>query len=263
MVVYVGKISVAQAARRLGVGVARVHQRIADGSLSAERIGSQWVVDEVSLALVSQSATPGRPLSERSAWALVAVSRGDRQVIDELASSERSRARYRLSRLLAAASSDPVLSEPQVQVAAALVRTMLQSRAKRRAYRASPIDLPDLRDDPRVTLSGLSHPRSGIASADLVEGYVTASDFAAVVENHLLSSVASDREANVILRVLTPRAGHAVQDDTALLLVAADLADHRRPREEARAAELLREITDRHPELVADTSGLRHPKGHR
>jgi hypothetical protein len=36
----------------------------------------------------------------------------------------------------------------------------------------------------------------------------------------------------------------------ASLLLAADLAEHRRPREEARAAELLREIAIQHPEII-------------
>lgn len=47
------RVSVAEAARRLGVGVPRIHQRIADGSLRAERLGSQWVVDELSLLQVA------------------------------------------------------------------------------------------------------------------------------------------------------------------------------------------------------------------
>ncbi len=40
-----GAVSVAQAAERLGVSVPRIHQRIANGSLSAERIGSQRAVN--------------------------------------------------------------------------------------------------------------------------------------------------------------------------------------------------------------------------
>jgi hypothetical protein len=190
----------------------------------------------------------------------VTISRLDQQLINELASSERSRARNRLRRLLVASGSEPVPSEVQIRTVAVQLRTMFRYRADRRAYRASPRDLPDLRDDQRVALSGLSHPRSGIASADLVEGYVRASDIDAVVEDHLLSGAASGREANVILRVVTEHAHHAARDDMSLLLVAADLSDHCRPREEARAAELLHEITQRHPELAteADTPNPRH-----
>ena len=67
-------VSVAQAAERLGVSVPRIHQRIADGSLVAERIGSQWVIDERSLGRVQERREAGRPLSARSAWAVIAAS---------------------------------------------------------------------------------------------------------------------------------------------------------------------------------------------
>jgi excisionase family DNA binding protein len=250
MVVFVERVSVAEAAQRLGVGVSRIHQRIADGSLLAERIGSQWAVDEASLASAAERRTPGRSLSERSIWALVAISRLDQQNINELASSERSRARQRLRRVLAACGSGPTPSEAQVRTVATLLRTMLTNRADHRTYRASPRDLPDLRDDRRVALSGLSHPRSGIASATLVEGYVAARDIDTMVEDYLLSPGAPGRDTNVTLRVVTERNHHALRDDLPLLLMAADLADHRLPREETRAVELLHEIIRRHPELT-------------
>ncbi|MSY86414.1 MAG: helix-turn-helix domain-containing protein [Actinobacteria bacterium] len=60
-----GSVSVAQAAERLGVSVPRIHQRIADGSLVAERIGSQWVIDERSLGRVQERRKAGRPLCRR------------------------------------------------------------------------------------------------------------------------------------------------------------------------------------------------------
>ena len=92
------RISVSEAARRLGVNVSRIHQRIADGSLRAERIGSQWVVDERSLLEVAERRGAGRPLSVRSAWAVIAVSEGDHEAVRRLAPAERSRARQRLQR---------------------------------------------------------------------------------------------------------------------------------------------------------------------
>ena len=76
-----GAVSLAQAAQRLGVSVPRIHQRIADGSLVAERIGSQWVIDERSLLRVQERSKPGRPHSARSAWAVIAVSEKDRDRI--------------------------------------------------------------------------------------------------------------------------------------------------------------------------------------
>jgi excisionase family DNA binding protein len=94
-----GPVSVAQAAERLGVSVPRIHQRIADGSLVAERIGSQWVVDERSLLRVQERSKPDRPHSARTAWAVIAVSEKD----DRMRSSGPAaspRARMQLKRLL-------------------------------------------------------------------------------------------------------------------------------------------------------------------
>ena len=60
------KVSVPQAAERLGVSPARVRQRIDDGSLVAEKIGGRWLVDlEASQPAPSQR---GRPVSASSVW---------------------------------------------------------------------------------------------------------------------------------------------------------------------------------------------------
>lgn len=130
-----------------------------------------------------------------------------------------------------------------------MLRSWLRNRAKRRLYRASPRDFPDLRNDDRIALSGLSHPNSGIASGDLVEGYVAGHALDAIVDDYLLSPVSDENVANVVLHI----ASDSVPDklgDIAPLLLAADLAEHRRPREEARASELLRELVQRSPQLI-------------
>lgn len=245
------------AAKRLGVGVPRIHQRIADGSLRAERIGSQWVVEERSLAPVSESSKPGRRLSERSAWALLAVSQGNEHDLSSLAPAERSRAKERLRRLLAQSTFDDGLSESQVRDVAIQLRAWLRSRAGRRLFRASPRDLPELRDDSRLALSGLSHGRSGIASGDFVEAYVHVADVEALAEDYLLSADA--RDANVVLHVLSPQSPEAI-DYAAPLLLAADLVEHRGPREEARGVELVRDIAKQHPQHVVEGAKARSTK---
>jgi excisionase family DNA binding protein len=246
----VGQISVAEAARRLGVGVARVHQRIADGSLPATRIGAQWVIEEAALIAVSERVS-GRPLSRRSARALIALSLGDQDAIQGYAPAERSRARERLQRLLAPSIER---SEAEVHALAVLLRAWLGMRAERRRYRVSPGDLTDLRKDGRLVQSGVSHPRSGISAGDVIEGYVGVSHIDEIVLDYLLSSVTSGREANVILHVVAdgmPRAA----DVHGLLVLAADLVEHRGPREEARAFDLLRQLAQEHPEFaVGDRS---------
>lgn len=239
-------IGVAEAAKRLGVSVSRVHQRIVDGSLPATRIGAQWVIDEAVLPAVAES-TPGRPLSRRSAWALVAVSQGDGDAVARLAPTEIARARTRLGRLLALASAADTEPEARAESVAKLLRAWMRARSHRRPFRASPRDLSDLRRDPRVALGGASHPSSGIAAGDLVEGYVSFDHLPAVVEDYLLSPARTPGEApNVVLHVTEPGQPVAVGP----LLVAADLAEHRGPREQARSVELLRELAYKHPDLV-------------
>lgn len=198
---------------------------------------------------MSESSRSGRPLSERSAWALLAFSQHDQLTVDALARSERARTRDRLKRLLAESGPDDSLSEDQVRATTMLLRSLLRKRAVRHLYRASPRDLPDLRNDDRIVLSGLSHSRSSIASGDLAEGYVAVDDLDDVVNAYLLSRASAEKYANVVLHVgaTVPGGGDAM----APLLLAADLAEYRRPREEARAAELLREIARQHPGILA------------
>ena len=227
-------VSVAEAARRLGVGVPRIHARIAAGSLRAERIGSQWVVDELSLLRAGELRDPGRPLSARSAWAIIALSEGDNAALGALAPVERSRAKARLDELVASAPKRP--SEDAVRRVAARLRQMFRNRAERRLYKAAPADLPRLREV-RMWQSLVSPAASGIASSE-VDGYVAAADLAGLERAFLL--VPAHDDGNVAIHVL-PESQRAYPDSK--LQLAADLADHRGAREELRAAELLRELS--------------------
>lgn len=227
-------VSVAEAAQRLGVGVPRIHRRIADGSLRAERIGSQWVVDELSLLQVAERKEPGRPLSARSAWAIIALAEGDDEALAALAPVERSRAKVRLDGLLSMVA-EATTSEADVRRIASALRLLFRNRAERVLRRAAPADLAKLRDDRRWE-SLVSPAVSGIASVD-VDGYLTAENLSVVSRAYLL--MPADADANVVIYVL-PKRQKAYPDST--ILLAADLADQRGPREELRAAELLREV---------------------
>lgn len=229
-----GAISVAEAAERLGVSVPRIHQRIADGSLAAERIGSQWVVDERSLLRIQERSKAGRPLSARSGWAVIAASEGDRDRLRSSGPAAPARARMQLKRLLEPAV-EPVAGEEAVRELAVSLRSLFRNRAERRLLRAAPADLADLRADDRwAALVDLG--ASGIAAAE-VEGYLAESDVGRLVKDYLL--VDADRDANVVLHVI-PDGQYPFSDSR--LRLAADLAEHRGPREEARAAELLHEL---------------------
>jgi len=227
-------VSVAQAAERLGVSVPRIHQRIADGSLSAERIGSQWAVDERSLLRIQERSKAGRPYSARSAWAVIAASEDDRDRVGVSGPAVSARARMQLKRLLEPAA-EPVADEEVVRKLVVSLRSVLRNRAGRRLLRAAPADLADLRADERWAMI-VDLGSSGIASPD-VEGYLAESLVEGVLRDYLL--VEADRDANVVLHVVSD--GQYPHPDSRLRL-AADLAEHRGPREEARAAELLHEL---------------------
>ena len=84
-------VSVGEAAVMLGVHPQRVHQRIRDGSLPAEKVGHQWALEKDDLRRIMHHTGPGRPLSSKSAWDLLAVA-ADGQAAAELSPSARSRA---------------------------------------------------------------------------------------------------------------------------------------------------------------------------
>ncbi len=227
------QVSVAEAAQRLDVHVQRVHQRIADGSLPAVKVGHQWVIEEVDIQLLGKRPS-GRPLSAQSAWDIVALAH-DRRV--HLPSPRQSAAERRLESLMQVARD---LDEDRIS---AELRNVLRSRAERIAHHASPQDLPELRRDPRLHPSGLSHPDSGIASGALVEAYASLNDLAHLADDYLLMPASAD-SANVVLhaidRAVVPPVDGILDS---LLLLAADLAEHHQPRESARAVNLLREVT--------------------
>lgn len=229
------KVSVAEAARWLGVGVPRIHQRIADGSLRAERLGSQWVVDGLSLVRVAEHQKAGRPLSARSTWAIIALAEGDDEALAALAPSERSRAKARLDDLLSLVAK-PARSEQDVRRVASALRLMFRNRAAIVRCKAAAADLPELREDSRWE-SVISPAASGIASGD-VDGYLAGHHVDAVSRDYLLLP-AEEADSNVVIHV--PPEGQKSYAHSRLRL-AVDLADQRGPREELRAAELLHEV---------------------
>ena len=248
-------LSVAAAAAVLGVHPQRIHQRIREGSLPAERVGHQWAVDASDLHRIKNQTRPGRPLSPRSAWDLLAVAANAPEA-SKLSPSARSRARSRLRNLL-----DDVASA-DLDDAAARLASALRNRANRALFAASPRDLPDLREDERIHLSGVSLRESNMSAGDLVEGYLPASRLGAFVDDYLLSP-ASHARANVVLHVIPADAAHPAHSSLidlvqSPLALAADLAEHGGVRERDEALRRLADLRARMAEQTPADRGLNH-----
>lgn len=214
-------LSVPEVAERLGVSERRVQQRIAEGSLPAERISGRWAIPVSAIRTVGN--VPGRPLSSSMAWGVLGyLTAPDEEVEPNLRASERHAARQSANKLRHEKNPAP------------LMRAWLKNRGVRRPLRAAPADLPDLLSDERLHLSGLSQPGAGIVAGDIVEAYVNPDDFENVVSDYFLVG-APIGEANLILHVAKPLVNPASP-----AVIAADLAEHNGPREDGRVKELLR-----------------------
>jgi len=243
-------MGVPEVAERLGVSPQRVRQQIADGRLLASRVGGRWLVDESAVQRLADPRTSGRPLSYRSVWALISVaalveaeehpateSPDPRwaEWLGRLSLTEQTRARTRWAALW----DDADRSDEQG--VASTLRQAFGPRSRRLLLRAAEPDLPDLRADARVTSSGVSQRRAGLASGSVVEGYVDETSVDHLVREYFLRGAENSLEqsANVVLHVLGSPLP-ARPPVAAAIVLAADLAEHRSPREEARAAALVR-----------------------
>lgn len=229
-------VSVVEAAEFLGVHPQRIHQRIRAGSLAAQKVGNQWVLDLEDLRRIRRHSRSGRPLSRKSAWDLLAVA-GSASAAAQLSPSARSRARSRLPDLIGS------ILRVRLDAVPLLLAHALGNRADRVLFAASPRDLPDVREDARVHSSGVSLPASGISAGDLVEGYVSSVNVESLVADYVLSPAPRGR-ANVILHVVPQEEDHpgvAELGDlvSSPLAMAADLAEHDGVRERAAAVRIL------------------------
>jgi len=146
--VRVDLVPVSEAARRLGVNRSRVHQRIADGSLRAEKVGSIWLVDAADLRPPRRS----RPMSHRMARALAELYDGGSPGVS---GAEMARLRVKVEAL----RSGPEEDLP------ARVSAWLADRAERVELAVHTQDVAQLRADRRLALSGISDPRAGLSSS--------------------------------------------------------------------------------------------------
>jgi excisionase family DNA binding protein len=178
------EISVSEAARRLRIGEQRVRALAASGRLPARRLGHAWALDSAAVDARIKGARRGRPLSARSAWALLLLLEGRSREI-ELHRSERARAADRATR------------------AAELGPGVLAARAQTRWHFAHPAALERIARDDRVVLGGeaaAAHHRANLAGGGLVELYVREEDASDIEREFALRPIAA-AEANLKLRL--------------------------------------------------------------
>ncbi|MDQ1294225.1 MAG: hypothetical protein QG608_2108 [Actinomycetota bacterium] len=205
-----------EAAERLKVSQARVRQLYRSGRLQGRKVSDRILLDEVGL---NRPAARSRPMSHRMAWGLIAVL-SHQEPVGLLA-----RERLRLGKAGERLKTD---ADP-----ASWLRSWLPARAKRLSFSVDLEDIPSLRADPRILLSGISDPRAGLSTGGEIEGYLHPADLPGLVEDYLMSGVGRN---NAFLH-LHPESPSPVP----LGLVLADLADHNGPREDAKVNSLLQE----------------------
>lgn len=213
-------LSVSEFAAEAGISVARARQLAAGGRVRAKKVGSQWVIADGEVN--RRRALPSRPMSERIAWAAAAMADG--LSVDWLESSERSRLRKRLGSLFE--SSDPV----------GQIQAWMRSRGDASWWLADAASLPVLAE--RVRLSGVANSGAGLSSGGLVEGYVLPGELESLVDEFWLVP-ADPGSGEVVVRMTS-----FVPERVPRLMVAADLAGHRRSREIAAAERIIDEVLE-------------------
>ena len=211
------EIGVLEAAQRIGLSSRRVRALLENGRIPGRKVAGRWLIDESQLPSARPSS---RPMSPRMAWAFVQLLSGEQPSV---AATEASRLRAKRHQLQ---HSDD---------APRLLRSWLISRASRVPIRAAQNDLEAMKNDPRVLLSGISDPRAELSSAGELEVYIARKDFGALTKDFMLSR---HGQSNAIVHV----SDAALPPEAPVGLVVADLADWDRPRENRRAAELVRSI---------------------
>ncbi|KPG77975.1 hypothetical protein AEQ27_14975 [Frigoribacterium sp. RIT-PI-h] len=213
------EVSASEYAREHDISIRRAQAAAAAGLLDARWVGGRWLIDDA----LPHRHLPGRPLSRRSADALVARLSDDPGWAQGLSSSERRRTTARVAELRLEA-------RPSARLAPWL-RTAYPTAL---GFEAPAADLPDLRSDARLTAGGSSDDRSGMNDGGRFEAHVSAADLDAVVLEYLL---VRSRRPNVTLRVHDDAAPRPLP----LGALIADLATSIGPRERAAADRLILE----------------------
>lgn len=223
-------LSIPELAKRLNVNESRARQLVQSGRIRGQRVGGRWIVDEADAVQYRPGKLAGRPLSERSAWQLMSCFWEDSPGRSLLAYFEPSPVeKHRLKQRINRLEESPDLLK--------LLAAWLANRAEKFEFSSSPDDIAELREDKRIHLSGVSHPRSRLLANSEVEAYVRRDELKDVVRDWFLVESIPGKRPNVILR-----AAEQVPDELPPLVVAADLAERPGVREQQAAREILRSV---------------------
>lgn len=219
-------LSVAEAAQVLGISARRVRALLQCGQLPGRQVAGRWLLP--SRAVEYRQEMPhegGRPLSQASAWNILAVLSGAEDSLNNLSAPARSRARSRARNLR---RPDEIASKwPHA----------LASRARSDRFYGHPSVLEDLLADPRVIRSGISAAidyNAGLLGTGSAEGYVRSSEAEDLKSEYSLSSDVDPARANVLLHVVdAEQAAHWLfgYRVAPAAVVAVDLAEREAPRD--------------------------------
>ena len=222
------RISVADAAARIGLDPSRVRALAKSGQLPAEKIANRWLIDAGSLdRRIGRSQVGGRPFEPRKAWALLFLFSSEDAAWLSIVDRSKLRAVVRDREF---ESVSPRLGRR------AEVRFFAGGeRARNDIVRAS--------DFVRSGLSAAEHYGASLRSGIVVDGYLPRRSADRLIYRHALREV-DEREAEIVLRLADfwPLGGRNVAPKAA---VVADLLDSHDERTARAGRELGRRLRAR------------------
>lgn len=213
-----------EVAVHLGIGERRVRAMIADGQLPGQRLVGRWVIPAEAVAAYRPKSV-GRPMSEDSAWA----------VLNHLNAKGESELSSRLEARLRKLRSGDTAQQ---------LRSWMAARGKPLRVWAFQPALAELRDDPRVVVSGDSAV-SGLEPSGRLCVYVGVANVEALISDYRLRVVEDGSKLpNAVMWVVknlesVPRAPQD-KHNAAELVAAMDLLDDGDPRAVGAAHGILR-----------------------
>lgn len=179
------QIAVPEAASILGLSPGRVRALVAQGQLSASKLGGRWLVERAAVeARKRQEVSDGRPFAPHNAWVLLLLAS------DESVEGVDPSVRSRLRRALRLESLEKL-------------GPRLFRRAEIRFLDAHPGEIAHLLEDPELVRSGVSAAAEhglDLVSGQEADGYLRADALEKFASSHALSPAGS--AGNVRLRLV-------------------------------------------------------------